>query len=239
VKRLFDILFSSFGLFLLAPLFLVVVTWIRLDSKGPVFFKHPRVGKGFKPFALYKFRTMVDRAADHGPPITVDGDSRITRAGRFLRRYKIDELPQLINVLRGEMSLVGPRPEVSSYVQMYREHYADILAVHPGITDFASIKYRSESALLAQQEEPSKYYVEVILPDKIHLAKEYARNVSLALDLRLIILTLVHVMFPRADASRMSLSVRSRGHPAPHPDLEGRKAQHETPKATSPGGLRA
>ncbi len=239
MKRVFDLLVSLLGLLLLAPFYLVIAAWIRLDSKGPIFFKHVRVGKGFKPFALYKFRTMVDRAAEYGPPLTVEGDSRITRVGRFLRRYKIDELPQLINVFRGEMSLVGSRPEVSRYVQMFRDHYADILTVRPGITDFASIKYRSESALLAQARDPDKYYVEVILPDKIQLGKEYARNVSLALDLRLIILTLVHLMFPRADASRMSFSLRSRGHPAPHPDLEGRTAQLETPKATSPGGLRA
>jgi lipopolysaccharide/colanic/teichoic acid biosynthesis glycosyltransferase len=238
VKRLFDLLFSFVGLILLAPLFLLVAVWITLDSKGPVFFKHLRVGKGFTPFALYKFRTMVDRAADRGPPITVDGDSRITRAGRLLRRYKIDELPQLINVFRGEMSLVGPRPEVSRYVQMYREHYADILAVHPGITDFASIKYRSESALLAQAEEPSKYYVEVILPDKIQLAKEYARSASLSLDLRLILLTLAHLMLP-GDGSRPRIPAQSPAQGTPHADVQRSAARHESPNGVSPDQARA
>jgi lipopolysaccharide/colanic/teichoic acid biosynthesis glycosyltransferase len=141
MKRLFDIVASAAGLILLSPVMLLTALLIKLDSRGPVFFKQQRVGKGFRPFLIYKFRTMVEDAPQRGSSITVGADPRITRIGRFLRKTKFDELPQLINVLKGDMSLVGPRPEVPRYVEMFRDDYEEILRVRPGITDTASLKY--------------------------------------------------------------------------------------------------
>src|SRR5207253_6817635 len=152
------------------PLFVVVAILIRADSPGPVFFAQERIGKGFRPFWIYKFRTMVKDAAQRGGALTASGDPRITRVGQILRNTKIDELPQLINVLRGDMSLVGPRPEVRRYVELFRHDYEEILRVRPGITDLASLKYRDESALLAVAADPEQEYITRVLPDKITLA---------------------------------------------------------------------
>jgi lipopolysaccharide/colanic/teichoic acid biosynthesis glycosyltransferase len=184
---------SSVGLFLLFPLFAVVAVAIKLDSKGPVFFRQERIGQGLRKFVIYKFRTMVEDAPRKGGQLTTTEDSRITRVGRFLRHNKIDELPQLINVLRGEMSLVGPRPEVPRYVDLFRREYEEILQMPPGITDFASLKYRDESAALQLAQDPEREYVTRLLPDKIALAKEYVRRSSFRLDMSLLLQTIVKV----------------------------------------------
>ena len=190
-KRCFDVLLAALGLLLLAPLLLLVVLWIKLDSRGPVFFRQERVGRFGVPFRIHKFRTMTHETSHGGPQITVGDDARITRAGAFLRRAKLDELPQLIDVLRGAMSFVGPRPEVPRYVAVYPAELRDkVLSVRPGITDLASIQYRDESALLARAADPEREYREVVLPAKLQLAAEYVDHATLATDLRLIGLTL-------------------------------------------------
>jgi lipopolysaccharide/colanic/teichoic acid biosynthesis glycosyltransferase len=185
MKRLFDIVVSLTGLVLLLPLFLIVAVAIKLDSRGPVFFRQLRMGRRFQPFFIYKFRTMTDNRQNAGTLFTVKYDLRITRVGRFLRKSKIDELPQLINVLKGEMTFVGPRPEVPSYVDLFRADYEEILRVRPGITDLASIKYRDEASVLARSPDPEAEYVNRVLPDKIKLAKEYISHASFLFDLGL------------------------------------------------------
>lgn len=188
-KRAFDICCALLGLALLAPLLLVLALWIKLDSPGPVFFRQQRVGRQGRPFLIHKFRTMrVDNA---GPQITVGADPRITRSGAWLRRYKVDELPQLWDVLRGAMSLVGPRPEVPKYVALYPEELRRlVLSVRPGITDPASLRYRNESERLAAAADPEREYIEVVMPAKLALAADYVREASLGGDLRLILSTL-------------------------------------------------
>ncbi len=190
MKRLFDIFVSTVGLLLLAPLVAIVALLVKLDSQGPIFFKQERMGKGFKAFTIYKFRTMVENASQRGELTTSDHDPRITRTGRFLRRTKIDELPQLFNVIKGEMSIVGPRPEVRRYVERFRKDYQEILTVRPGITDLASLKYQDEAALLGSCRDPETEYLTTILPDKIALAKDYVRRSSFLFDLSLTIRTL-------------------------------------------------
>src|SRR5215475_6877844 len=194
MKRILDILVSLIGLICLFPLLLLVAILIKLDSKGPVLFKQTRVGRGFRPFQILKFRTMVQESSPRGQSITVGDDPRITRMGWFLRKTKIDELPQLINVLRGEMTFVGPRPEVPQYVELFRKDYEEILKIRPGITDLASIKYRDEAAHLGQSKNPEEEYVTRVLPDKISLGKEYIRCSSLAFDLRLIFRTFLKLI---------------------------------------------
>jgi len=194
IKRAFDIVAASVGLVLLAPLLLVVSLLIKLDSPGHVFFRQERIGRWFRPFLIYKFRTMVQEAPQLGGPITFGADSRITQVGRILRKTKIDELPQLINVLKGEMSLVGPRPEVRQYVEMFRSQYEEILQVLPGITDLASLYYRDEAALLGRAADPAEAYVRCVLPQKLQLAKEYLQRSSLLFDLTLIFKTLLKLL---------------------------------------------
>ncbi|WP_431048576.1 sugar transferase [Roseateles sp. L2-2] len=190
-KRLFDILCAGVGLLLLSPLLLVVAAWIKLDSRGPVMFRQERVGRFGRPFRIHKFRTMRVDAPSLGPQITIGDDARITRSGRWLRASKVDELPQLWDVLRGAMSLVGPRPEVPRYVALYpAELRALVLSVRPGITDPASLTFRNESELLARAEDPEREYVEVVMPMKLGLAADYVRNASLLGDIRLILATL-------------------------------------------------
>ena len=187
LKRLFDLLLSLLGLVVCAPLFAGVMIWIRLDSAGPVFFRQVRVGLNGRLFRIHKFRTMVVNAEARGPQVTVGEDSRITRSGRFLRKYKLDELPQLIDVLLGNMSLVGPRPEVPKYVAHYPAGVRElVLSVRPGITDFASIEFRDENALLQGAANPEQVYVEQILPIKLQLYLRYVEQRSLWLDIRLI-----------------------------------------------------
>jgi lipopolysaccharide/colanic/teichoic acid biosynthesis glycosyltransferase len=191
IKRAFDIVAASLGLVVLSPLLLLVALLIKLDSGGPVFFRQERIGRRFRPFLIYKFRTMVQEAPRQGGPITFGADPRITRTGRILRKTKVDELPQLINVLRGEMSMVGPRPEVREYVELFREDYVDILRVLPGITDLASLTYRHEAEILGRSEDPEAEYIRRVLPEKIRLAKEHVKRSSLRFDLTLIFKTLL------------------------------------------------
>lgn len=198
IKRLFDVVASSAGLLVLGPLFVAVALLIKLDSKGPVFFRQERVGRGYRSFFIYKFRTMVDGAPRLGGLLTAGKDCRITRVGRTLRKLKVDELPQLINVLRGDMSIVGPRPEVCRYVHQFRDDYEEILRVRPGITDLASLKYRNESMLLGATDDPEHAYVTRVLPDKIALAKEYVRRSSFLFDVSLVVKTLISVLFDRS-----------------------------------------
>ncbi len=195
MKRLLDVVLAGAGLLILSPVLVVVAVAIKLDSRGPVLFKHARVGLGFRDIQVYKFRTMV--WPPRGPELTAGEDERITRIGRVLRRTKIDELPQLANVVKGDMSLVGPRPEVPRYVEMFRADYEEILTVRPGITDLASVEYRQESALLGAADDPEALYVSEILPHKIDLAKHYVRNRSLSLDLRLVFQTLAALVLDR------------------------------------------
>jgi lipopolysaccharide/colanic/teichoic acid biosynthesis glycosyltransferase len=190
MKRLLDIVVSLVGLICLFPLWLLVAVLIKLDSPGPVFFKQKRMGKGFRPFQILKFRTMTHNAERAGGLITFARDPRVTRIGRVLRKTKIDEIPQLINVLKGEMSLVGPRPEVPRYVQAFQKEYEEILKVRPGMTDLASLKYRNEEAILGQSDNPEEEYIKHVLPDKIRLAKEYVQHSSFLFDLSLILKTM-------------------------------------------------
>lgn len=189
-KRVFDFIAALAGLIFLAPLFVVVACWIKLDSNGPVFFRQQRVGRHGIPFHIFKFRTMaVD--TESKSQITVGNDARITGAGNFLRHYKIDELPQLINVLLGEMSLVGPRPEVPRYVACYPKDMREIvLSVPPGITDWAAIEYKDESNLLVLADNSEKTYIEVILPAKLEYYVRYVKERSFLTDLRIIFITL-------------------------------------------------
>jgi len=189
IKRSFDIAGSCLGLLVLSPVFLLVAVLIKLDSPGPVLFRQERMGKGFHPFFLYKFRTMVQDAQSKGPTITFGKDSRITPVGKFLRKTKIDEFPQLINVLKGDMSIVGPRPEIRQYVELFPRDYEEILKVSPGITDLASLRYRHEAELLGRSDNPEDEYIKHVLPDKIMLAKVYIDRASFFFDLTLIFKT--------------------------------------------------
>ena len=187
--RLLDIIASICGLIILSPLFIILGIWIKLDSKGPVFYKQIRVGQYGKDFALYKFRSMRV-GADKKGLITVGGkDNRITKVGYFIRKYKLDEFPQLLNVLKGDMSLVGPRPEVRKYVDLYTDEQKKVLSVRPGITDYASIEYVDENEILGNTEDPDKTYIEVIMPDKIKYNMKYINNRSVIEYIKVIFLT--------------------------------------------------
>lgn len=210
LKRLLDIVAAATGLLLIAVPLSALMILVRLTSPGPVFFRQERIGRGGRPFFILKLRTMVQDAPKLGKQITSGDDPRITRVGHFLRKTKLDELPQLINVLRGDMSLVGPRPEVRCYVDMFSDDYKTILQVRPGVTDLASIKYRDESTILGQAADPEQEYIRVVLPEKIRLAKEYVARQSLWLDLTILVYT-----FTRLLCDRM-------------PRLSGRKEVHES-----------
>lgn len=189
MKRLFDVVASGLGLLTLAPVLLVVAIWIKLDSKGPVFYRQVRVGYKNRDFRIFKFRSMR-MGADKGSLVTIGGrDPRITRSGYFIRKYKLDELPQLINVFVGDMSLVGPRPEVRHYVDYWTPEQMHVLDVRPGITDPASIKFRNENELMGQAENPEDYYINVIMQEKIKLYLEYVEKASFWYDLKLIFKT--------------------------------------------------
>ena len=194
VKRIFDIVASLCGLIILSPMLIIVAICIKLDSKGPVFFKQKRVGKNKNIFEIYKFRTMVTDAEKLGKQITVGNDSRITRVGKFIRKCKLDEFPQLINVVKGEMSLVGPRPEVPRYVELYDEYEEQILLVQPGITDYASIEFRNENEILGKSSNPEETYIEEIMPTKIELNMKYIKNISLVEDIKLILNTILAIL---------------------------------------------
>lgn len=194
IKRLCDILFSAIGLLLLLPVFIVIIILVKIDSAGPSFYLQTRIGRQGRPFQIIKFRTMLVNADRQGLLTTDDNDSRITRLGKVLRKYKLDELPQLLNVLRGDMSFVGPRPEVQQFVKMYTPEQMHVLDVRPGITDAASIKYRNENALLARQDDPERYYIEVIMPDKLAINLDYVQHHTLLGDLKLILQTLQTIL---------------------------------------------
>ena len=189
-KRIFDILATISGGLILLPIIIIIVIWIKLSSKGPIFYVQKRVGKDFQEFDLYKFRSMIIDADKVGPSVTSGDDPRITKVGKIIRRTKIDELPQLINVIKGDMSLVGPRPEVIKFVKEKKEEYTKILSVRPGITDNAAIAYRDEETIMNQYENKEKAYIEIVLPEKIKLYDEYLQNISLINDIKLILKTL-------------------------------------------------
>lgn len=194
MKRLFDIIASGLGLVALSPLFAVLAVWIKVDSKGPVFYRQMRVGRDNKDFRLYKFRSMRPDSDKLGL-ITVGGrDPRVTRSGYYIRKYKLDEFPQLINVLKGDMSLVGPRPEVRKYVDMYTTEQLRVLSVRPGITSLASIRYRNENDILATATDPDKAYIEQVMPDKLAIDLEYVPLANLWTDIKLIFSTLKSIL---------------------------------------------
>ena len=191
MKRLFDLSASFFGLILLAPIFVLIARWIKIDSRGPIFFRQERVGFQGSLFRIHKFRTMVLDAEKKGKQITVGADSRITTVGSFLRKYKLDELPQLIDVFVGDMSLVGPRPEVPKYIDCYSDYEKhDVLSVKPGITDNASIEFRDESELLASSKDPEATYINEVLPKKIALYRKYVKERSFFGDVVIIFKTI-------------------------------------------------
>lgn len=193
MKRFIDILASGCGLLVLSPLFIILAIWIKLDSEGPVFYRQVRVGKDNKNFRIYKFRSMLQNA-DKAGLITVGGrDPRVTRSGFYIRKYKLDELAQLINVLIGDMSLVGPRPEVRKYVDLYTEEQRKVLTIRPGITDYASIEYIDENVLLEKSDDPDRTYIEEIMPAKIELNMRYINNPSLYEYFKLILLTIFKI----------------------------------------------
>ena len=189
-KRVFDFIAAFIGFVLLFPILALIALWIKLSSKGPLFYTQKRVGKDFKEFDIYKFRSMVVNADSIGPSVTSGDDPRITEVGKFIRRTKIDELPQLLNVLKGDMSLVGPRPEVMKFVDKKRAEYKKVLSVRPGITDNAAIEFRDEETIMNSYEEKEKAYIDIILPQKIKLYYNYVDNISFVNDLKLILQTL-------------------------------------------------
>ncbi len=194
MKRLLDLILSAFGLLLLAPFLLAVAFWIKVDSAGPIFFRQERTGRNGRPFRIHKFRTMIVDAEARGLQLTVGQDVRITPSGRFLRKYKLDELPQLIDVLIGDMSLVGPRPEVPKYVAHYPAGVRElVLSVRPGITDFASIEFRDENALLEGASDPEHEYIQKILPIKLDYYLKYVECQSLWLDMKIIWRTIAQI----------------------------------------------
>lgn len=190
MKRLFDITASFFGILILSPLLIFIGLWVGLSSKGGVFYKQIRVGKNNKDFKLYKFRSMRVNSDKQGLLTVGSKDSRITKAGYFIRKYKIDELPQLINVLKGDMSFVGPRPEVRRYVDLYSEEQMKVLSVRPGITDPASIKYRNENDLLSSASNPEQYYIQHIMPDKLKINIDYINKRTFFKDIKIIFQTI-------------------------------------------------
>ncbi|MDG1730885.1 MAG: sugar transferase [Algibacter sp.] len=193
-KRLFDIVFSLLGLILLFPILIIISILIKLDSKGPVFFIQGRVGKNNKDFNIYKFRTMSMLSDKKGLLTLGNNDARITKIGYFLRRYKIDEFPQLINIIKGDMSFVGPRPELRYYVNFYNEADLIIFQIRPGITGLASLKYRNEVELLKAAENPEEFFIKTIIPDKLKYNKDYINRRNFFFDLKLIALTIIKVI---------------------------------------------
>jgi lipopolysaccharide/colanic/teichoic acid biosynthesis glycosyltransferase len=197
-KRIFDLFFSSLGLIVLSPLFFVISVFIKLDSKGPVFFRQKRVGLNEVPFFIHKFRTMYVDAEARGLKITVGADVRITKVGAFIRKYKIDELPQLIDVFLGTMSLVGPRPEVPVYVEKYPSDLRKkIFSMRPGITDWASIEYKDENDILAKAADPENAYIKEVLPAKLGYYEKYFHQASLLTDFKIILATVLAILSKR------------------------------------------
>ncbi|MDC6363549.1 MULTISPECIES: sugar transferase [Flavobacteriaceae] len=194
MKRLFDIILSSFGILVLSPILVLISILVKISSKGPVFYRQVRVGKGNKDFRIFKFRTMYT-GSDKKGLLTVGGrDPRVTKVGYYLRKFKLDELPQLFNVFTGEMSLVGPRPEVRKYVEHYSESDMEVLSVRPGITDYASIAFRNENDILKESEDPEKKYIEEIMPIKLGLNKKYIAEKGMFKDLSIILKTITVII---------------------------------------------
>ena len=189
-KRVLDLTLTIPGFVLLLPILIVIVLLMKIIDKGPVFFLQTRVGKNFKLFKLLKFRTMVANASTMGPAVTSHEDPRITRIGKWLRRYKLDELPQVINVIKGDMSLVGPRPEMQKYVTLFADDYKTILTIKPGITDYAALEYRHEEIILKKFNDIDQGYIQAILPLKIKLYKQYLAEISMLTDLKILFRTL-------------------------------------------------
>ncbi len=192
--RLLDIVLSLLGLFFLLPIFVILAVWIKFDSQGSIFFRQIRVGKDGRDFRIYKFRTMIVNAEKMGIITIGERDPRITNSGYFLRKYKLDELPQLINVLKGEMSFVGPRPEVRKYVEMYNQEQLKILTVTPGITDYASIEYINEDEILGKSLDPERTYIEEIMPQKIKYNMKYINNKTVIEYFKIIFLTIIKII---------------------------------------------
>jgi lipopolysaccharide/colanic/teichoic acid biosynthesis glycosyltransferase len=189
MKRIFDLFFAFLGIMLLLPIYLLITIFIKLDSKGEILYKQERIGKDGIPFYVLKFRTMVPDAFSKGALTVGSRDPRVTGVGFYLRKYKLDELPQLFNVFFGEMSFVGPRPEVKKYTDLYNENQRLVLSVKPGITDYASIKYRNENDLLAQSSDPERLYIEEIMPEKLNLNLKYINDNNVFKDIKIIINT--------------------------------------------------
>ncbi|NMC27295.1 MAG: sugar transferase [Syntrophomonadaceae bacterium] len=188
-KRLYDVIFSAAGLLVLSPLFIIIAVLIKLDSPGPVFYTQVRIGKDGVPFKIYKFRKMYDHVGESGPNLTMTNDRRMTGIGYFLRKTKLDELPQAFNVLLGDMAVVGPRPETPNYVNLYTPEQREVLKVRPGITDYASVYFINEGDLLEQAQDPENYYINTIMPEKIKLNLMYLENMSVLTDMRIIVST--------------------------------------------------
>ncbi|WP_457743605.1 sugar transferase [Sulfurimonas sp.] len=189
-KRVFDILFATLGLIFLSPFLIIIAIWIKLSSKGALFYTQKRVGRDFKEFDIYKFRSMIVDADKKGPSVTSADDPRITKIGKLIRKTKIDELPQLLNVFKGDMSLVGPRPEVMKFVNQKKDEYKKVLTVRPGITDNAAIEFRDEEMIMSGYEDKEKAYIDIILPQKIELYYSYIENISFFNDIKLLLKTL-------------------------------------------------
>ncbi len=194
MKRFFDIIFSLIGIIVLIPIYILISVAISLDSKGGVIYRQKRTGRGGKPFDVMKFRTMRPDSFAKGALTVGDRDPRVTKVGYFLRKYKLDELPQLFNVLFGDMSFVGPRPEVEKYTRLYNEEQKKVLSVRPGITDYASIKYRNESELLAKSDDPEKTYIDVIMPEKLNINLAYIKDNSVFKDVKIIFETFLAII---------------------------------------------
>jgi lipopolysaccharide/colanic/teichoic acid biosynthesis glycosyltransferase len=194
LKRLFDIIFSILGLIILLPLFIIIAIYIILDDGLPILYRQTRIGKNFQPFTLFKFRSMYQKKTSSSLITVGTRDERITKSGYFIRKYKIDELPQLLNVLIGNMSLVGPRPEVKKYVDLYDVQQQQILSIKPGITDYASIAYSNENELLAKSQDPEKTYIEEVLPHKLSLNLKYLNEQSLVTDITIIFNTIKKII---------------------------------------------
>ena len=189
MKRIFDLFFSFLGILFLLPIYIIIAILIKIDSNGDILYKQERIGKNGIPFYVLKFRTMIPNAFSKGALTVGSRDPRVTRVGFYLRKYKLDELPQLFNVFFGEMSFVGPRPEVKKYTDLYNENQRLVLSVKPGITDYASIKYRNENDLLAQSSDPEKLYIEEIMPEKLNLNLKYINDNNVFKDIEIIFLT--------------------------------------------------
>jgi lipopolysaccharide/colanic/teichoic acid biosynthesis glycosyltransferase len=207
LKRIFDLVLSAIGLLLSMPIMIPIAIWIKIDSSGSIFFRQTRVGQFGKEFKIYKFRTMITQAEKIGAQITIGKDPRITRSGEFLRKYKLDEIPQLINVLKGEMSFVGPRPEVPRYVALYSQEQHQVLNISPGITDLASLQFRNENEILAQAKDPEAFYIHEVMPHKIQLNLKYVAVANLITDIRIIIATILQLIVDSIMPSTFSSNI--------------------------------